>query len=68
MNNEPIEILGYAKTDKKGQQYFFFRSSDVDQIVNLKDFVVFAHPFQTAEGKDKCRLILRPADKNTKGE
>ena len=65
---EPIEILGYAKTDVKEQQYFFFRSSEEDCIVNLKDFVIFAHPFKTDGGKDKCRLILRPANNQPKGE
>lgn len=62
--SEPIEILGYAKTDRNGKQYFFFRSSEESKVVDLKDFVLMVHPFQTSEGKDKARLILRPADKN----
>lgn len=57
------ELLGYAKTDKKGNQYYFIRSAEEDQTVNLKDVVIFIHPFKTNEGKDKVRLIMRPADK-----
>jgi hypothetical protein len=60
---EPIEMLGYAKTDVKGQQYFFIRSSEEDQVVNLKEVVLMIHPFKTESGKDKVRLIFRPADK-----
>jgi hypothetical protein len=65
---EPIELLGYAKTDARDQLYYFIRSSEVDQVVNLKDYVVMLHPFKTKEGKDKIRLIFRPADNKQKGE
>lgn len=57
------ELLGYAKTDKNGKQYFFIRSTEEDTMINLKEVVMFIHPFQTKEGKDKVRLIVRPADK-----
>lgn len=61
--SETIEHLGYAKTDSRGEQYFFVRSTEHDQYVNLKNMVMFLHPFKTQDGKDKIRVIFRPANK-----
>lgn len=56
-----IQLHAYARTDKNGKMHYFVRSSDVDCIINLRDYVFFIFPY-TKDAKAKARIFLCPAD------
>lgn len=68
MSEGEIRLHGYARKDKNGKMHYLVRSQPEDQMVNLKDVVIFCFPYETNDGRQKMNVVIRPADNQQKAD